>query len=44
MIWLKRILTWMLRLLGGLVAVSIALFVVATLLGGFSRTSSTWAS
>ena len=40
MIWLKRILTWMLRLLGGLVAVSIALFVVATLLGGFSRTGS----
>ncbi|MCJ8240011.1 translocation/assembly module TamB domain-containing protein [Peteryoungia algae] len=40
MIWLKRILTWTLRLLGGLVAVSIALFVVVILVGGFSRTGS----
>lgn len=40
MIWLKRILTWTARLLGGLVAAMIALFVVAILLGGFSRTGS----
>ncbi|MFN3719914.1 MAG: translocation/assembly module TamB domain-containing protein [Rhizobium rhizophilum] len=40
MIWLKRILTWTLRLLGGLVAALIALFVVVILVGGFSRTGS----
>eukprot|EP01032_Pedospumella_encystans_P005147 gene5147-6114_t len=40
MIWLKRILTWTLRLLGGLVAAVIALFVVVILVGGFSRTGS----
>ena len=40
MIWLKRILTWTLRLLGGLVAALITLFVVAILVGGFSRTGS----
>ena len=40
MIWLKRILTWTIRLLGGLVAALIALFVVVILVGGFSRTGS----
>ena len=40
MIWLKRILTWTLRLLGGLVAALITLFVVVILVGGFSRTGS----
>lgn len=40
MIWLKRILTWTLRLLGGLVAALITLFVVVILIGGFSRTGS----
>lgn len=40
MIWLKRILTWAIRLLGGLVAALIALFVVVILVGGFSRTGS----
>jgi translocation and assembly module TamB len=38
--WLKRILAWTLRLMGGLVAVLIALFVVVILVGGFSRTGS----
>ena len=40
MIWLKRILTWTIRLLGGLMAALIALFVVIILVGGFSRTGS----
>ena len=40
MIWLKRILTWTLRLMGGLVAALIALFVVLILVGGFSKTGS----
>jgi translocation and assembly module TamB len=40
MIWLKRILTWTIRLMGGLVAAMIALFVVVILVGGFSRTGS----
>ena len=40
MIWLKRILSWTIRLLGGLVAALIALFVVVILVGGFSRTGS----
>lgn len=40
MIWLKRILTWTLRLLGGLVAALITLFVVVILVGGFSRSGS----
>ena len=34
MIWLKRILTWTIRLMGGLVAAMIALFVVVILVGG----------
>lgn len=38
--WLKRILIWTIRLLGGLVAALIALFVVVILVGGFSRTGS----
>jgi translocation and assembly module TamB len=40
MIWLKRILTWTLRLMGGLVAALIALFVVLIIVGGFSKTGS----
>jgi translocation and assembly module TamB len=40
MIWLKRILIWTLRLLGGLIAAAIALFVVVILVGGLSRTGS----
>ena len=40
MIWLKRILTWTLRLMGALVAALIALVVVVILVGGFSRTGS----
>ncbi|KPF44964.1 translocation/assembly module TamB domain-containing protein [Rhizobium sp. AAP43] len=40
MIWLKRILTWTARLLGGLVAAGLALIILIVLVGGFSRSGS----
>lgn len=40
MIWLKRILSWTIRLIGGLLAAIIALVVVVVLVGGFSRSGS----
>lgn len=40
MTWMKRILAWTLRLLGGLVAAALALVILAVLVGGFSRSGS----
>jgi translocation and assembly module TamB len=40
MIWLKRILTWTIKLLGALTAAVLTLVIVAVLIAGFSRTGS----
>lgn len=40
MIWLKRILTWTIKLLGAVTAAVLTLVIVAVLVAGFSRTGS----